>query len=85
MREKFDKDGNYIEIAWGFQPNGEIAFDGGYGRHGWICVTDTVCAGCHKAAMCLHADQSESEYQPATVCRDCIERLFSPQREGPSA
>lgn len=81
MREKFDKDGNYIEPLWGFQPDG-IAFDGQYGRVGWICVTDTVCAGCHKAAMCLHVDQSEGEYYPGTICRECIERLFSGQREG---
>lgn len=65
------------EYEYGWGSGCFIHFDGNYGRTGTIQVTDTVCAGCRKAAMCLHVDQSEGEYHPGTVCRDCIEKLFA--------
>jgi hypothetical protein len=67
----------YEDPQYGFTSDGTtILFDGEYGRLGGIRVTDTVCGGCGKAAMCLHVDQSEGEYKPGIVCRDCIVRLF---------
>lgn len=66
----------------GFQSDGSIRFDANYGRMGLICVTDTVCQGCGKAAMCLYVDPSENEYTPGTVCRACIDKLFAQPVEG---
>ena len=66
---------------YGWTADGKaITFDGDYGRDGVIQVTDTVCCGCNRAAMCLHADQSDGEYHPATVCEDCIAKLFAAMR-----
>lgn len=64
----------------GWQADGSLAFDANYGRDGVVCVTDTVCLGCGKADLCVHVDQSEGEYNPASICRDCIAKLFERHR-----
>lgn len=80
---RFDADGNYIEPKRGLQ-DGQIAFDANYGREGLVQVTSQPeeCDGCGQPRTCLWVDQSEGEYYPALVCRECIDKLFSVPSQG---
>ena len=55
----------------------EIEFDGGHNRTGHIWIEYVQCDGCHKNAPCLMMDGSEQEYTAGSICRHCIETMFT--------
>ena len=55
----------------------KITFDANYGRHGSIDISKTKCDGCGNEKICLKVDQSEGEYTPGNICKECIDRMFS--------
>lgn len=52
-----------------------LAFEGGYGRIGIIWIDRQMCVCCKNRKECLVVDQSEGEYNQASVCFDCIDLL----------
>lgn len=53
-----------------------ITFDAEYNREGTITAEFAECCGCHEMAICIVADCSEGEYNEATICPGCIQKLF---------
>lgn len=53
-----------------------IAFDANYGRIGLVHIEKHQCIGCKRETVCICIDQSEGEYNPCTICLDCIDLLF---------
>lgn len=76
---KHEEDDHIVMVyGWGVDDAGAfLSFDGNYGRDGMMRATKALCSGCNVEKKCLVTDQSEGEYNPAMICLDCIEWLFS--------
>ena len=52
-----------------------LAFEGGYGRIGIIWIDYQTCLCCKQKKQVLIVDQSEGEYNTASICFECIDLL----------